>query len=95
MRYFDGTTVTLGDLVTVPVPSGTAKGRVVMLGESDTHLDIDAKFLAWVTRDKLLDSSSIVFEWVEKNPLAHDNPRYAPVGPYMFSPLDEWVKRVV
>jgi hypothetical protein len=95
MQYSDGSTVTLGDLVSVPVPSGTATGRIVMLGESYVHLDVDAGFLEWVTRDKLLDPSSIVIEWVEENPFAHDNPKYAPVGRYMFSPLDEWVKRVV
>jgi hypothetical protein len=96
MRYADGSTVTLGDLVTVPVAAGTtAKGRVVMLGESYAHLDIDAGFLEWVTREKLLGPSSIVIEWVEENPFAHNDPRYAPVGRYMFSPLDDWVNRVV
>jgi hypothetical protein len=34
-----------------------------------------------------------VVEWIGANPLAHDDPRYAPVGNYMFSPLDEWVTR--
>ena len=95
MRYSDGSTVALGDLVTVPIPSGTAKARVVMLGETYAHLDIDANFLDWVTRDKVLDPSSIVIEWVGENPFDHNDPRYAPVGSYMFSPLDEWVKRVV
>ena len=65
MQYHDGSTVTLGDIVNVPVPTGTARARVVMLGESYEHLDIDPNFL----------------------------PKYAPVGNYMFSPLDEWVTR--
>jgi len=43
----------LGDFVTVPAPGGTAKARVVMLGETYEHLDIDEKFLAWVKRDKV------------------------------------------
>jgi len=94
MRYRDGSEVVLGDLVTVPVPSGTAKGRVVMLGNSYAHLDIDPDFLSWVLEERALKPSSIVIEWVDGNPFAHDDPRYAPVGPYMFLPLDEWVKRV-
>ena len=93
MQYHDGATVMLGDLVNVPVPGGTAKARVVMLGETYEHLDIDASFLAWVKRDKVLQPSSIVIEWVEGNPFAHNDPRYAPVGNYMFSPVDEWIIR--
>jgi hypothetical protein len=96
MRYFDGAAVTLGDLVVVPVgPGKTAKGRVVMLGASYDHLDIDADFLEWVKRDKVLNTSAIVIEWVERNPFAHSDPQYAPVGNYMFSPLDEYVERVI
>lgn len=52
MLYFDGSAVTLGDVVNVPVPGGTAKARVVMLGETYEHLDIDADFLAWVQQDR-------------------------------------------
>ena len=93
MQYHDGSTVTLGDIVNVPVPTGTAKARVVMLGESYEHLDIDPTFLAWVKRDRVLEQSAIVVEWIEGNPYAHDDPKYAPVGNYMFSPLDESVTR--
>ena len=93
MRYRDGSTVRLGDVVNVPVPSGTAKAQVVMLGETYEHLDIDSNFIAWVKKDKVLEPTSIVVEWIGANPLAHDDPRYAPVGNYMFSPLDEWVTR--
>ncbi|MGZ3519266.1 MAG: hypothetical protein ACXVAM_19210 [Vulcanimicrobiaceae bacterium] len=95
MQYHDGSTVILGDIVNVPVPAGTAKARVVMLGETYEHLDIEPNFVAWVKRDKLLQPSSIVVEWVDSNPLAHDDPRYAPAGNYMFSPRDQWVTRDV
>jgi hypothetical protein len=27
------------------------------------------------------------------NPFKHNDPKYAPVGNYMFSALDEWVER--
>jgi hypothetical protein len=83
----------LGDIVTVPVPSGAAKARVVMLGDTYEHLDIDKQFLAWVKADKVLKESSVVIEWVEANPFAHDDPQYAPVGSYMFSAVDEWVTK--
>jgi len=93
MTYHDGSPIKLGDVVTVPVPSGTAKARVVMLGETYEHLDIDEQFLAWVKRDNVLEKSSVVIEWLGSNPLAHDDLRYAPVGNYMFSPVDQWLRR--
>lgn len=93
MKYDDGTTIALGDLVTVPVPGGMAKARVVMLGETYEHLDIDEQFLAWVKREKVLEQSSVVIEWLDANPFKHDDPHYAPVGNYMFSPVDRWLKR--
>ena len=64
-----------------------------MLGETYEHLDIDSRFLAWVDAGKVLQQSSVIIEWVETNPFAHDDPRYAPVGNYMFSTVDEWPKR--
>ena len=93
MRYHDGSLVTLGDIVTVPVPSGTARARVVMLGETYEHLDIDPQFLSWVQKDRILESRSVVVEWLETNPYEHNDHQYAPVGNYMFSPLDEHVER--
>jgi hypothetical protein len=62
-----------------------------MLGDTYEHLDIDPNFVAWVKKDKVLQPSSIVVEWIDSNPFAHDDPRYAPVGNYMFSALDERV----
>ena len=93
MRYFDGSMVTLGDVVTVPVPDGYAKARVVMIGDTYEHLYIDPSFLDWVQRERKLDERSIVVEWIGKNPLAHNDPRYAPAGKYMFSPVGQWVSR--
>lgn len=94
MKYHDGSQVSLGDIVSVPIPEGTAKARVVMLGETYDHLDIDKQFLAWVSREKVLEPGSVVVEWIDQNPLAHNDPRYAPVGNYMFTALDECVQRV-
>jgi len=93
MKYHDGTTVLLGDVVSVPVPDGTAKARVVMLGDTYDHLPIDAQFLSWVKTDKVLKESSVVVEWLNDNPFAHNDPQYAPVGNYMFTAIDEWVTK--
>lgn len=95
MNYHDGTPITLGDIVIVPVPDGTARARVVMLGDTYEHLDLDAQFLDWVTNEKQLDPTSIVVEWIDGNPFAHEDPRWAPVGNYLFSPVDRWVQREV
>lgn len=95
MRYIDGSIVTLGDVVEVVVPGGTAKARVVILGESYEHLDIGRDFVDWVEEEQILQRTSIVVEWIDANPLAHSDPRYAPVGNYMFSALDEFVVRIV
>jgi hypothetical protein len=93
MKYHDGSTIALGDLVTVPIPSGAAKARVVMLGDTYEHLDIDPSFLSWVKTEKILKDTAVVIAWIGDNPFAHDDPQYAPVGNYMFSTADEWLKR--
>ena len=93
MTYHDGSTISLGDVVRVAIPGGTARARVVMLGDSYQHLDIDKKFLAWIERDRVLEPSNVIVEWLDKNPFAHDDPRFAPVGNYMFSPTDSGLTR--
>jgi hypothetical protein len=64
-----------------------------MLGDTYAHLDIDSQFVAWVEKDHVLNESSVVVEWLDTNPFAHNDPQYAPVGNYMFSPADEWLQR--
>jgi len=93
VNYFDGSPIALGDRVTLPVPPGTAKARVVMLGETYEHLEIDPGFVAWVKKDKVLEAGSVVVEWLGSNPFAHADPKYAAVGNFMFSPVDEFLQR--
>ena len=93
MTYHDCSPISLGDVVSVPIPGGRAKARVVMLGDSYQHLDIDEQFLEWVEHDRVLEPSSVVVEWLGSNPFAHTDTRYAPVGNYMFSPADEHLER--
>lgn len=51
MHYHDGSPAKLGDVVAIAMPGGIAKARVVMLGDSMEHLDIDANlFSGWKVR---------------------------------------------
>jgi hypothetical protein len=88
VHYLDGSPAKLGDTVRVGMPVGGGRARIVMLGDTYEHLDIDPQFLTWVKRDRVLEPNHVVIEWLDKNPLAHNDPRYAPVGNYMFTPLD-------
>jgi len=45
MLYHDGTTAKLGDVVDVGMAVGAARARIVMLGDTYEHLDIDPDFL--------------------------------------------------
>jgi hypothetical protein len=94
MRYHNGSQVALGDLVEVPIPSGTGRARVVMLGDTYEHSDVEPGFLSWVKSERVLREDSVVIEWVGENPFAHNDPKYAPVGNYMFTALDEDVHAV-
>lgn len=94
MFYADGTRIELGDIVTVPVPSGSARARVVMLGATYEHLIVDKQFLAWVIAERRLAPTSVVVEWVGDNPFAHNDSAFASVGSYLFSPVDQWLRPV-
>jgi len=89
MNYHSGENIQLGDLVNIPVPTGTARLRVVMLGGSNKHIEIEPSFLQWVTYERGLAENEVVLEWVDENPFKQDDPNYAPVGNYMFSEVDE------
>lgn len=91
MNYNDGSKVLLGDIVNVPTPDGDKETRVVMLGDSGEHLEIDPDFIRWVVRDNILASTSIFVEWLGANPFAHENPKFAAVGNYMSTTVDEYV----
>ena len=93
MNYQDGSPVKLGDIVAIPMPGGSARARVVMLGDTREHISADEGFVDWVESENLLDSSQVVVEWFDQNPLAHNDPQFAPVGNYMFTGLCG-VKRV-
>lgn len=60
-----------------------------MLGGNYEHLEIDSAFLQWVKNDRKLNDDEVVLEWIDENPFFHNDPRYAPVGKYMFSGLEK------
>jgi len=92
MHYDDGLKVQLGDIVSLPTPEGDKEARVVMLGDSREHLNIDPDFFRWVIRDNILASTSVFVEWLGENPFDHEDPQFAPVGNYMSSTVDEDVQ---
>lgn len=94
MKYADGTDVTLGDVIQIPMQDGLAVARIVMLGDKLAHAGVDEEFRSWVLRESLLDTDAVVVEWVGRNPLAHQDPNYAPAGDYMFTRLDDCVRQV-
>jgi hypothetical protein len=73
----------------------TRRARIVMIGDTYEHLDIDPGFVSWVKSDKVLRPDFVVVEWLDANPFAHNDPRYAPVGNFHFTPLDDCVERNV
>lgn len=92
MKYHDGSEVRLGDIVTVPTSRGDERARVVMLGDTHEHLEIDPEFVQWVVSDNILAATSIFVEWIGSNPFAHSDPKYAPVGNHMSTVVDEHVR---
>jgi hypothetical protein len=88
MKYYDGSVAKLGDVVLVPLHVGVREGRIVMLGDTHEHLDLDANFVSWVRNEKFFDSTWVAVQWIGENPLAHDDPKYAPVGDIIFIGLD-------
>jgi hypothetical protein len=92
MKYHDGSEMRLGDIVRTPIGKDVStRGRVVMVGDTLDHLDIDPQFVSWVKKSQKLRSSQVVIEFMDKNPFEHEDPRFAPVGDYMFTPVDEWL----
>jgi hypothetical protein len=84
MKYECGTEVMLGDEIMVGYgPNRDSLARVVAIG-TDLAIDgIDMGFYSWGKAEGIIDKESVVVEWLEANPLEHNDPKYAPVGNYM------------
>lgn len=85
MKYGCGTEVMLGDeIMAVYGPDQESLARVVAIG-TDLVIDgIDEGLYYWAKDDGILEKETVVIEWLETNPLEHKDPKYAPVGNYMF-----------
>lgn len=89
MKYKKGKEIQLGDVVELEMPDGKEIARVVMLGETGGHLKMEKNYINWVIEENILSKDSIVVEWINNNPLAHNNPKYAPVGNYMSTGISD------
>lgn len=80
MKYEDGQTVMLGDIVRLDLHDGDHAGRVIMIGDTGEYGGGDARTAKWALESGHVGKQNIMLEWVEPNPLAHDDPKYAPVS---------------
>ena len=74
----------LGDEIIVEYgPGQEALARVVAIGMDLVIDGIDQGFYSWAKSEAIIDKDTVVVEWIDTNPLSHNNPDYAPVGNYM------------
>ena len=60
-----------------------ALARVVAIGTDLVTAGIDSAFYSWAKEESIIDANTVVIEWIDDNPLSHNDPQYAPVGDYM------------
>ena len=80
MKYEDGQIVALGDIVTVGLHDGDHTGKIVLIGETGEHSGIDERTARWAIESGHVGKDKVMLEWIEPNPLAHDDPKCAPVS---------------
>ena len=80
MQYEDGQIVRLGDIIDIGLADVVHRARVVLLGESGIYAGIDEKTAERAIESKHVGKNSVMAVWIDKNPLAHSDPRYAPVA---------------
>jgi hypothetical protein len=80
MKYEDGQSVELGDIVDIGLADGMHRARVVLLGDTGRYAGIDDQTAKWAIDSKHVDQNGIMAVWIEANPLAHNDPAYAPVA---------------
>ena len=74
----------LGDEILVQYgPGEESLARVVAIGLNQAAENIDQSFYKWAKSEGIIEEGSVVVEWLQTNPLAHTDPKLAPVGPYM------------
>lgn len=74
----------IGDEIMVQYgPGQEALARVVAIGLDLVIDKIDQAFYSWAKSEAIINKDTVVVEWVDTNPLSHNNPNYAPIGNYM------------
>ena len=93
MKYADGSIARLGDIVSIQLFDGPHEGKIVMLGDTLEHLNLDSEFVKWVVSERLIEKDFVAIQWTGKNPLEHHDPNFAPVGDILFTGLDESIRK--
>lgn len=64
-------------------PEQESLARVVAIGLNLSVESIDRKFYDWAKEEGIISAESVVVEWRDENPMAHNDPNYSPIGNYM------------
>jgi len=73
----------LGDEIMVEYgPDSKSLARVVAIGLDLVCDETEQKYYSWVKRDGIINKDSIIAEWIDKNPLSHNDQNFAPVSNY-------------
>lgn len=84
MKYECGTEVKLGDeIMSGYGPGKESLAKVVAIGTDLVIDEIDQDFYSWARTEGIIDNETVVIEWLESNPLEHNDPKYSQVGNYM------------
>jgi hypothetical protein len=84
MKYSCGTEVMLGDEIMASYgPEQESLARVIAIGLDLAVENIDRKFYDWAKEEGIISDESVIIEWKDENPMAHNDPNYSPVGNYM------------
>ena len=94
MKYADGTTISLGDIVSLTLHDGVHEARVILLGDTFEHLDLELSFVKWVREDEVIDEGSIAVRMLGLKPFGHGDPRNDPMGDVIFTPVDEDIRKI-
>lgn len=79
MKYSCGTEVMLGDEIMASYgPEQVSLARVVAIGLDLAVESIDRKLHDWAKEEGIISAESVVIEWRDENPMAHNDPIIRP-----------------
>jgi hypothetical protein len=84
MKYSCGNNVLLGDYITVQIgPEKYHEVQIIAIGMKLKTIDINDDEWEWMITENIINENSVIVQFVGENPLAHDDPNYAPVSNHM------------